>query len=198
MNNSSKIDNGSLARSESSEISHVTLANRNTSRAAVEQVILKRDLRSLTEVERVQYNFALCRSLGLNPLTNPIDYLVNDGKMTPYINAVGVAQLRAIHGISTKIVSRQTDKEFCYVTATATSNGRTEESTAIVAMTDKYGKSLFGQRKADKMMAAETKAKRRATLALVGIPWADGNNVMSSKTHDPSIDILQEIDDDPF
>lgn len=194
MNNTQNSKNGKLIKPES----NIALANRNTSQAAIEQVILKRDLRSLTEVERVQYNFALCRSLGLNPLTNPVDYLVTDGKMTPYINAVGVAQLRAIHGISTKIISRQTDKDFCYVTATATSDGRTEESTAIVAMTDKYNKPLQGQRKADKMMAAETKAKRRATLALVGIPWADGSNVVSSKTYDPSIDILREVDDEPF
>ena len=167
------------------------LTERNTTQAAVARVILNRDLRSLTEIERVQYNFALCRSLGLNPLTNPIDYLINDNKMTPYINAVGVAQIRAIHGISTKVLSRQTDKEFYYVTAIATDrSNRTEESTAIVALTDKYNKQLTGQRKADKMMSAETRAKRRATLALVGIPWADGGNIQTSKAYDPPLDIL--------
>ena len=176
------------------------LANRNTPQAAIERVILNRDLRSLTEIERVQYNFALCRSLGLNPLTNPIDYLTNDGKMTPYVNAVGVAQIRSIHGISTKITARQMDKEFYFVTAEAVdSKGRKEESTAIVAMCDRYGKALLGQRKADRMMATETKAKRRATLALVGIPWDDGGNIKSSRVHDPSLDImLQQSEEDPF
>ena len=168
------------------------LTTRNTTQAAIERVILNRDLRSLTEIERVQYNFALCRSLGLNPLTNPIDYLVNDGKMTPYINATGVAQLRAIHGISTKITSRTTDNQHLhYVTAIATDGRRTEESTAIVALTDKFGKHLLGQRRADKMMAAETKAKRRATLALVGIHWeSNGGTIQSSKVYDPPLDVL--------
>jgi hypothetical protein len=69
-------------------------------------------------------------------------------------------------------------------------NGRSEESHAIVALIDKYGKPLLGQRRADKMMTAETQAKRRATLALVGIPWADGGNIRSSKTYDPPLDIL--------
>lgn len=174
------------------------LTTRNTTQAAIERVILHRDLRSLTEVERIQYNIALCRSLGLNPLTNPIDYLVNpDGKMSPYINAVGIAQIRSIHNISTKITSRTTDNQHThYVSAIATdANGRTEESTAIVALVDKYGKQLIGQRRADKMMAAETKAKRRATLALVGIPWADGGNIKPSKTYDPPRDILPPDDD---
>ncbi|WP_036484774.1 hypothetical protein [Myxosarcina sp. GI1] len=168
------------------------LTQRNTTQAAIERVILNRDLRSLTEIERVQYNFALCRSLGLNPLTNPIDYLVNEGKMTPYINANGVSGLRAIHGISTKITNRTTDAQHLhYVTAVAVdANGRSEESTAIVALTDKYGKQLLGQRRADKMMAAETKAKRRATLSLVGIPWADGGTILSSRTYDPPHDVL--------
>ena len=174
------------------------LTTRNTTQAAIERVILHRDLRSLTEIERVQYNMALCKTLGLNPLTNPVDYLADPGgKLTPYINAVGVAQIRSIHGISTRIISRETDKQnFHYVTAIATdSNGRTEESTAIVALTDKYGKALYGQRRADKMMATETKAKRRVTLALVGIPWADGGNIKSSKTYDPPRDILPPEDE---
>lgn len=130
--------------------------------------------------------------MGLNPLTRPIDYIVQDGKMFPYLNATGIAQIRALHGISTKITQRQTDKTHLhYVTAIATdSKGRNEESTAIISLCDRYGKVLSGQRRADKMMAAETKAKRRATLALVGIPWADGGKIQSSKAYDPPVDIL--------
>lgn len=176
---------------------------RNTTQGAIERVILHRDLRSLTEVERVQYNVALCKTLGLNPLTNPVDYILDpkSGKMTPYINAVGVAQIRSIHNISTKITSRETDKQnYHYVTAIATTaDGRTEESTAIVALLDKYNKPLTGQRRADKMMGTETKAKRRATLALVGIPWADAEsqNIQKAVVIDPPRDILPpEIDAD--
>jgi hypothetical protein len=63
---------------------------------------------------------------------------------------------------------------------------------------DRYGKALLGQKRADKMMATETKAKRRVTLALVGIPWVDGSNIKSSQSYDPPVDILPPEEEDPF
>lgn len=173
------------------------LSKPNTTEAAIEKVVLKGDLNGLTPVERVQYSFALCRSLGLNPLTHPIDYLEEQGKLKVYINAIGVAQLRERHGISTAIVRSQKDDEFIYTTAKATNrNGRAEESTAVVPLHDKYGKPLTGAAKANAIMKAETKAKRRATLALCGIPWDDGENVKRSQFLDPPADVLpnDEID----
>ncbi|NET90952.1 MAG: hypothetical protein F6K45_23140 [Kamptonema sp. SIO1D9] len=150
------------------------LAKRNTTQGAIEKVILRGDLSGLTEVERLQYNFALCESLGLNPITRPIDYIAEQGKISPYINAIGVAQLREIHGISTKIIRVNKDDEFVYTTAAAVNrNGRSEEATAIVPLCDRYGKPLTGQHKANAIMKCETKAKRRATLALCG--FGDGN-----------------------
>ncbi len=40
------------------------LAPRNTTQGAVGRAVLTGNLQSLTEIERLQYNFALCRSLG--------------------------------------------------------------------------------------------------------------------------------------
>lgn len=168
---------------------------RNTPQSAIERVILRGDLNNLTEIERLQFNFAMCRSLGLNPLTYPIDYISHKGKMTPYVNAIGVAQLREIHGISVKIVRSQKDDEFIYTTAEAKNrDGRSEESTAIVPIVDNYGKKLKGQDKANAIMKCETKAKRRATLALCGIPWADSGNIKKSEYADPIDLIYQEKD----
>lgn len=166
------------------------LSKPNTTAAAIEKAILKNDLSSLTEIERVQYNLAACRSLGLNPVTRPFDYIVQDGKMSLYLNAVGVAQLRAMYGISTKIKERSHDNEFIYCTAVAwDSSKRSEEATAILAITDRYGKPLTGQAKANLIMKAETKAKRRATLALCGIPWGDTGEIKSA-VNDPPTDLL--------
>jgi hypothetical protein len=166
------------------------LSKPNTTAAAIEKAILKNDLSALTEIERVQYNLAACRSLGLNPVTRPFDYITQDGKMSLYLNAVGVAQLRAMYGISTKVKERSHDNEFIYCTAVAwDSSKRSEESTAILAITDRYGKPLVGQAKANLIMKAETKAKRRATLALCGIPWGDSGEVKSS-VNDPPLDLL--------
>lgn len=167
------------------------LSQPNTAAAAIEKVILKGDLLALTEIERLQYNFAVCRSLGLNPLLRPFDYLIQDGKMSLYLNAIGVAQLRGMHGISTKIVSRQSDREMCYVTCVAADrHGRSEEATAVVPLCDRNGKPLGAQAKANVYMRTETKAKRRATLALCGIPWSEGGEVQISEMVDPSADLL--------
>ncbi len=166
------------------------LSKPNTSAAAVEKVLLKGDLGRLTEVERVQYYAAVCRSIGLNPLTKPFDYLEEKGKLSLYLNSVGFAQVRNLHGISCKVTNRQFDKEFFYCTAVASDGRRTEDSTAILALTDKYGKPITGQAKANLMMKGETKAKRRATLALVGIPWGDTGQVKSAQAIDPPPDVL--------
>jgi hypothetical protein len=169
------------------------LSPANTTEAAIEKVVLKGDLNGLTPVERVQFNFALCRTLGLNPLTHPIDYLESEGKLKIYVNSIGIAQLRAKHGISTAIVRSQKDDEFIYTTARAIDrSGRFEESTAIIPLTDNYGKKLTGKNKANAIMKAETKAKRRATLALCGIPWTDGDNPIKSEFFDPPQDVLPE------
>lgn len=173
------------------------LSKPNTTNAAIEKAILKNDLSSLTEIERVQYNLAACRSLGLNPVTRPFDYIVENGKMSLYLNAVGVAQLRAIYGISVKVKERSKDEEFLYCTAIAWDNsGRSEEATAILSLFDKYNKPLTGQAKANAMMKLETKAKRRATLALRGIPWGDSGEIKSSVSDPPSdlLPIEGEID----
>ncbi|NJL82218.1 MAG: hypothetical protein HC890_03275 [Chloroflexaceae bacterium] len=172
----------------------------NTTDRAIEKAIVSGDLRALTEVERLQYNFAVCRSLGLNPLLRPIDYLVDErsGKVSLYVNAAGIAQLRAIHGISVRIIGRTTDEDgLHYVTCRATDNhGREEEAIAIVSLTDKYNKILTGQAKANLMMRAETKSKRRATLALCGLPWLEGTKIRPSSAIDPPPDLLPEEDFD--
>lgn len=181
-----------LARNTNSQLSKP-----NTTEAAIEKVILKGDLRSLTEIERVQYNFALCQSLGLNPVTRPVDYIESDGKLQPYVNSVGIAQLRARYSISIQIVRCQKDEEFVYTTARATDrSGRSEEATAVVPLCDRYGKPLSGTAKANAIMKAETKSKRRATLALCGIPWGDSGNIQSSQSIDPPEDLLP--DEMPF
>jgi len=171
------------------------LSRPNTTAAAIEKAILKGDLRSLSEVERLQYNLAMCRSLGLNPITRPFDYILQDGKLSLYLNATGVAQLRALHGISTRITARQHDGELCYVTCVATDRERrSEEATAIVPLVGRDGKPLRGQAKANAMMRAETKSKRRATLALAGIPWTDGGRLTRSAASDPPADVLPDED----
>jgi len=162
--------------------------------AIMERVITTGDLAKLTPVERVNYYHALCNSLGLNPLTKPFEYILLDGKMTLYARRDATDQLRKLYDVSVIIVGRETINGVHIVTARATlPNGRTDESTGAVPIEKEGGQwqepkqeggkrwfkadgtttPLRGEAMANAIMKAETKAKRRVTLSIVGLGWID-------------------------
>jgi hypothetical protein len=49
---------------------------------SVEDVLMRGDLSSLTQAQRLEYYNKVCASLGLNPLTRPFDFLTLNGKLT--------------------------------------------------------------------------------------------------------------------
>jgi hypothetical protein len=135
----------------------------------IESVMIGGDLSRLTPPQRVAYYQAVCKSLGLNPLTKPFDYITLNGKLTLYAKKDATEQLRDIHGISITAL----DKEIisgCYaVTAHAVNrDGKTDISTGIV-----FIESLKGEALANAMMKAETKSKRRVTLSICGLGMLD-------------------------
>lgn len=141
----------------------------------MEKVVVKGDLAALSPQERVLYYRQVCESLGLNPLTRPFDYIVLNGKLTLYARKDAADQLRRIHGISVQIISREfIDALGLYVvTARATTaDGRTDEAIGAVSV-----KGLAGENLANAIMKAETKAKRRVTLSVVGLGWTDESEV---------------------
>jgi hypothetical protein len=140
--------------------------------STVETVLVGGDLSKLTPPQRVSYYQATCKSLGLNPLTRPFDYLVLNGKMILYARRDATDQLRAIKGISIVISSRETIGDVYVVTARASEGGRTDESTGVVTL-----KGLSGDALANAMMKAESKAKRRVTLSIVGLGMSDESEV---------------------
>jgi hypothetical protein len=148
------------------------MPKRNTQEGAIALANLCGDLAQLTVYERTQWYFAYCRGLGLNPLSYPIDYIPNEqGKLRPYVNAVGMAQIRQLHKISTKIINQRREDDLYIVIARAIAiDGRYEDSTAALPMPA----NAIPKERAKIMMKCETKAKRRATLALVGLPLDDG------------------------
>jgi hypothetical protein len=143
----------------------------------LERVIVQGDLAQLSPAERVRYYRQVCESLGLNPLTRPFDYIVLGGRLTLYARKDAADQLRRIHGISVRIVAREMiDTLGLYVvTARATTpDGREDEAIGAVSV-----KGLTGEALANAIMKAETKAKRRVTLSIVGLGWTDESEVES-------------------
>jgi hypothetical protein len=137
--------------------------------ALVEQVVVQGDLARLDAGQRVTYYRQVCESLGLNPYTRPFDYITLNGKLTLYAKRDATDQLRKLHGVRVAIIARERVDDIYVVTARATlADGRTDESIGAVAIG-----SLKGDALANALMKAETKAKRRVTLSIVGLGWLD-------------------------
>ena len=150
--------------------SNKELAMQNDMTAAtVEAVLLGGDLSKLTPEQRLAYYQAVTKSLGLNPLTKPFDFITLNSKLVLYAKRDCTDQLRALRGISITISDRSTLGDVYVVTARAsTPEGRTDESTGAVSI-----KGLAGEALANGYMKAETKAKRRVTLSIAGLGMLD-------------------------
>jgi hypothetical protein len=135
----------------------------------VETVVIGGDLANLNAAQRAEYYGAVCRSLGLNPLTKPFEYLTLNGKLRLYALRDCADQLRRLHGISIYIANRAQMSDIYVVTARAKDHqGREDESTGAVTVGNLKGDAL-----ANALMKAETKAKRRVTLSIAGLGWLD-------------------------
>lgn len=147
----------------------------DTAASIAEQVVIKGDLSKLTEQQRMTYYTEVCRSLGLNPLTRPFDYIVLNGKMVLYATRGCADQLRAIRAITiTSLDPRQVGELFVVVATGRDRTGREDSSTGAVSTVGLRGEAL-----ANAMMKAETKAKRRLTLSLSGLGLSDETEVDS-------------------
>jgi hypothetical protein len=131
------------------------------------------DLSVLAPQERFIYYKSVCESIGLNPLTMPLEFVALKGKLKLYAKKDATDQLRKIHGISITIKSRDiVNGAFCVVASATDKTGRTDEAIGVV-----YIENLKGEELANAMMKAETKAKRRVTLSIAGLGWLDETEV---------------------
>jgi hypothetical protein len=169
----------------------------------IESLLLSGDLTNLTPTERLIYYKSLCKSLGLNPMTRPFEYIVfkdtdeddgatRTGKMTLYARADCTAQLRRIHRIGFDPHPKKLrEGEFYHVEVAAyiKRENREDFGTGIVWL-KKRKKSgsewkiydLQGKELANAMMRAETKAKRRATLSICGLHMLDQSEIEDMDT----------------
>jgi hypothetical protein len=150
-------------------------SNNQPSIEGLERVLVEGDLGGLTGPQRIQYYERVCASVGLNPLTQPFEYLKLQGKTVLYAKRAATDQLRRIHNVSVNVVSREKMDGIYVVTARATMpDGRTDESIGAVPV-----EGLKGEAYANALMKAESKAKRRVTLAICGLSLLDELEVES-------------------
>lgn len=155
-------------------MSDAAVATRSAA-ADLEAVLINGDLKSLSQAQRVHYYNKVCESAGLNPLTQPFDYLVLNGKTVLYAKKACTDQLRMIHKISVVAMDESEREGVLTVTVKVqNSEGRTDMDKGSVKI-----EGLKGEPLANAIMKAATKAKRRATLSICGLGLLDETEVDS-------------------
>jgi hypothetical protein len=139
----------------------------------MEAVITKGDLARLTPQERVQFYKATCDSVGLNPLTRPLEFITLSGRLVLYARRDAADQLRKINGISIEVVSQKADGDMLTVHVRARDKtGRSDEDFGVVSIA-----GLRGEARANATLKCITKAKRRVTLSIAGLGFLDETEV---------------------
>lgn len=162
-----------------------------------ESLVLKGDISGLSPQDRATYYVQLCRSLRLNPATQPIRYTVFQGRLIPYFTRDATDQLAALHRINREIVDGPRPMvvegaKLVYAMCRATlPNGRVETATAMVPMPGAGAEAI-----ANAFMKTETKSRRRATLSILGLGYTDESELDTmqgakhvSLAHLPSDDV---------
>ena len=149
----------------------MTQQNQDQQASIANQLILQGDLSKLSAGDKVRYYNGYCERMGLDPYTKPFDILRLNGKEILYCTRSGTQQLNKLHKVSHLITSRDTNAEAgVYIVTSKASlpDGRCTESLGAVNIA-----GLKGEAYANAIMKAETKAKRRATLDLLGLGVID-------------------------
>lgn len=134
----------------------------------ISSLVINGDLSKMEPALKVVYYKQYCERLGLDPFTQPFKLLRLQGKEILYCDRSGAQQLNKMHKVSHQVVARETVNGCYVVTARATTDGRQTESIGAVSIDNLKGEALCNA-----MMKAETKAKRRATLDLLGLGILD-------------------------
>jgi hypothetical protein len=175
-------------------------AKASTAGEIIEDLIIKGDLAKLTAEQRATYYVSVCKSLGLNELTKPFDYITLSGKLTLYANRTCADQLRKINGISLEIASQKIINDILTVHVKARDrDGREDEDIGAVPFPD----TLRGDARANQILKAVTKAKRRVTLSISGLGWFEDAEVDDRpewvrKRDDYQKQLKDDLDRDPI
>lgn len=149
------------------------VATKQDNASAIERVLIQGDLSKLSPDQRLEYYNRTCESLGLNPLTQPFSYITLNGKLTLYAKRDAADQLRKINGVSIEIISREMEGDLYTVHVRGKDKtGRTDEDFGVVNIGH-----LKGEARANAILKAVTKAKRRVTLSISGLGWLDETEV---------------------
>jgi len=145
------------------------------SSVTLEHVLGTGDLSKLSTPQRVEYYRRTCETIGVNPLTRPFRFMSLNGQLILYATRDLTDQLRQRDKVRISIVDKALDGDLFIVTARATlPDGRQDEDVGAVSI----GR-LQGEARANAVMKAMTKAKRRVTLSICGLGFTDESEIDS-------------------
>jgi hypothetical protein len=132
-------------------------------------MLISGSFEKMSPSDRADFILALCKSLGLNPATSPVEFIKLSGKLVLYAKKDCTDQLRKLHGVSVEKVEQSTENDLHSVTVyVRDATGRTDCDIGVVNV-----KGLSGESLANARMKACSKAKRRATLSIAGLGFLD-------------------------
>jgi hypothetical protein len=136
-------------------------------------IVLRGDLSGLNDKQKQDYYLYRCRQVGLDPAAKPFDLLTLNGKQILYANAGATQQLCALHKLSTQITHRERVDGIYLVSVRCTgADGRVSENQGAVDVGN-----LVGEKLANAILKATTKAIRRSVLAHCGLGMLDETEV---------------------
>lgn len=154
----------------------------------ISSLVLNGDLSKMKPEQKVEYYNGFCKSLGLNPLTQPFQIIVMKGKERLYATKDCTEQLRKLHAVS--IVESDTKLENGIIITRVKvqdGTGRYDVSTGAVPIA-KASEDLCNA-----IMKAETKAKRRATLSICGLGILEESELDTMRKEDYKTFPITEI-----
>src|SRR5882672_5279721 len=151
----------------------------------IEKTLVAGDLAKLSTDDRYKYYKKVCESLGLNPLTQPFEYVTLNGRLRLYARKDCTDQLRRIYEVSVDELHHDFKEVIglYIVTAVGSRGKRKDTGTGAVSI-----KGLSGDALANAIMKAETKAKRRLTLSICGLGLLDETEVETIRSDEPPPD----------
>lgn len=143
--------------------------------STLEAVVVGGDLSKLTPKQRLEWYAQRCAAAGLDPRTQPFQYLSLSGKLTLYATKAATDQLIAVHGLCVEVVDRRAHSDLgvyeVQVRVTRKDGSHVDDLAAVNI------RGLQGEALCNAFMKAVTKGKRRTVLSACGLGTLDESEV---------------------
>lgn len=152
-----------------------TLDAAPVSAATLEAVVVGGDLSKLSPAQRLEWYNARCAAAGLDPRTQPFQYLSLQNKLTLYATKTATDQLIAVHKLRVEVVDRKAHADlgvYEVQVRVTRQDGSTVDDLAAVSIGGLRGDNLCNA-----FMKCVTKAKRRTVLSACGLGMLDESEV---------------------